>query len=237
MRLVAISDTHGRVADLELPAGDVLVHAGDATMGGTLDEVESFSRWFSARPHRHKVFVAGNHDRLFQLHRDLAQRILGPAITYLRDSPAIIEGIMFYGSPWTPWFNDWAFNLERGVQIRERWDRIPYSTEVLVTHGPPAGVLDRTGPGKPSKGCEDLGRRLNVVKPRLHLFGHIHGGHGVEVRAHTTFGNASVCDEEYRPVNQPLCFDRLADGGWARVEVRRSVRYWEDVWPGNREEP
>jgi len=88
-----------------------------------------------------------------------------------------IEGVRFWGSPWQPWFFDWAFNLERGEEIRAKWELIPDDTEVLITHGPPQGHGDMTSRGE-GAGCADLLARIRQVKPRYHLFGHIHEGYG-----------------------------------------------------------
>lgn len=206
MEIVCLSDTHNLHRELRVPDGDVLIHAGDATGQGSFKEVAAFLRWMDALPHRHKILVAGNHDWLFQRDSDIARMILQdhPGITYLQDSGCEVEGLLIWGSPWQPWFMSWAFNLPRGGQaIREAWNRIPVATDVLVTHGPPHGVLDQVGQGE-SLGCEELSIRLAAVKPRLHVFGHIHDGYGQAKRGQTTFVNASICDEDYRPVNPPI---------------------------------
>src|SRR5204863_6943239 len=123
-------------------------------------------------PHRHKVIVAGNHDWAFQTDRWKA-RALVSAFTYLEDDEAVIDGVRFYGAPWQPAFHDWAFNLPRGPALAAVWARIPAGLDVLVTHGPPEGVGDRSPVGGRA-GCADLMRRVGEVTPRLHLFGHIH---------------------------------------------------------------
>jgi Icc-related predicted phosphoesterase len=131
---------------------------------------------------------------------------------YLQDEPVEIEGLKFYGSPWQPWFLDWAFNLERGESLRKVWARIPEDTDVLVTHGPPHGILDRTTRGEPV-GCEDLRARVEELRTPLHLFGHIHEGYGTERRGQTLFVNASSCTVSYRPLQAPVILDRK-DGAW-----------------------
>ena len=216
MRIVLLSDTHTHQG-LSIPAGDVLVHAGDATSTGTPDEVERFLQWFDAQPHRRRLFIAGNHDWLFQRQPDRAARMLAghPGITYLQDAGVEIDGLRFYGSPWQPEFCQWAFNLpRRGQALREVWARIPEGTEVLITHGPPHGTLDQVRGGL-HLGCEDLAARVAAVRPRLHVFGHIHDGFGVRRSGKTVFVNASTCDEAYRPINPPVIVDLLAD----RVEL------------------
>jgi Icc-related predicted phosphoesterase len=114
-----------------------------------------------------------------------------------------IEGLTVYGSPWQPEFGSWAFNLPRGHQLRNKWRLIPPNTDILVTHGPPKGILDMTPRGE-SVGCEDLRHRLGAIAPKLHVFGHVHRGYGETAQADTHFVNASICDESYKPVNPPV---------------------------------
>jgi len=217
MRLVLISDTHTH-QDLALPDGDVLVHAGDATSTGTLPQVSRFLAWFESRPHRHKIFIAGNHDWLFEREADSAAMLLAehPGLVYLQDGGAEIGGIRFWGSPWQPAFMDWAFNLPRnGPRLREAWNRIPLGTDVLITHGPPYGTLDQVRGGE-HLGCEELKLRCAAVKPRLHVFGHIHDSYGVTHAGSQVLVNASTCDEAYRPAHRPVVVDITAD----RVQVQ-----------------
>ena len=206
MRLVFISDTH-TYTGFPVPDGDVLIHAGDATSTGTPDEVALFLDWFSDQPHPRKILIAGNHDWLFQENPDLAALMLAehPGLTYLQDAGTEINGVRFWGSPWQPWFNAWAFNLpSEGESLRNVWNRIPMDTEVLITHGPPRGILDTAGHGLPPLGCKELRKRLAMVRPRIHAFGHIHGGYGAAQSETTLFLNASICDEAYRPNNRPI---------------------------------
>lgn len=209
MRIVCISDTHGMHDSVVVPPGDVLLHAGDVSGRGTVREIERFSRWFAAQPHQHKVVIAGNHDFLFEEDLPRAREIVEQnGVIYLHDSGVMINGLEFWGSPWQPWFHDWAFNLERGAALAERWNLIPESTDVLVTHGPPMGVLDRVARGGHSVGCEELAARLAGMDVGLHAFGHIHEAYGVEV---TECGrvsvNASCCTLRYEPVQPPMIVD------------------------------
>lgn len=207
MRLVLLSDTHNRHASLDaLPAGDVVLHAGDLTGRGTLEEARAFLGWFAGLPHRHKVFIAGNHDFCFEREAPLAEALVPAGVTYLRDSGVVLDGVRIWGSPWQPWFFDWAFNLERGAELAAKWALIPEETEVLVTHGPPQGVLDAVlGRSREQVGCADLAARVaELPRLRLHVFGHIHEGYGVEERGGVRFVNASVCDVRYVPGNRPV---------------------------------
>jgi len=205
VKLVLISDTHTRHEGVDVPPGDVLIHAGDITGSGGLKAVEHFAAWFERQPHPHKVVIAGNHDFCFERTPAEAEALLSFA-TYLRDSETTIDGVRFWGSPWQPWFMDWAFNLQRGAEIRAKWDLIPDGIDVLITHGPPRGHGDLMVSGE-HVGCDDLLDALRRVKPRLHVFGHIHEGYGTSHEGETTCVNASTCDVGYRPVNAPVVVD------------------------------
>ncbi len=210
MRLVILSDTHGLHGFIgSVPDGDVLIHAGDMTLRGTLEEVEGFLGWFGALPHPHKLLVAGNHDWLFERRPTVAGGLIPNGVTYLQDAGVSIAGIKFWGSPWQPWFYDWAFNLLRGAEIAAKWALIPDDVHVLITHGPPHGILDEVvmPPGK-HQGCEALRERLDSLPElRLHVFGHIHEAYGTFSDGQREFVNASICDFQYAPVNVPAVVD------------------------------
>ncbi len=190
MRVVAMADTHGFHADLTVPEGDLLVHAGDLTNLGKLPQLAAVADWLRAQPHRHKVVIAGNHD--FALQRRPAEaRALFHGLTYLEDQEVRLEGVRIWGSPWQPWFHDWAFNLRRGPDLAAKWALIPEGVDLLVTHGPPAGYGDRCDDGE-RVGCADLTRELARAKPRFHLFGHIHEDPGAWDVGPTRCLNVSV---------------------------------------------
>ena len=208
MKVVVIADTHGFQQRLTIPAADVLVVAGDICPFGTLEEINEFSNWLREQSCKHKIVVAGNHDAPFELEQELAQDALiggAPGIIYLQDNSVKIDDVLFYGSPWTPTFMEWHFMADRGAQIREKWEMIPEDTDVLITHGPPSTILDRVR-GVPL-GCHDLLETVLRIRPRYHLFGHIHETYGVTRRNGIIFINASVCDGRYRPANEPIVFD------------------------------
>ncbi len=204
MQITTISDTHGKHAQLHLTSGDILLHAGDISSRGNRTEVEDFLNWFKVQDYKYKIFIAGNHDFLFEDNSATAiARLIPDDIIYLNDSGVEIEGLKIWGSPITPWFYDWAFNRKRGEQIQAHWDLIPSDTDILITHGPAYKVLDLTT-GKVRAGCEDLLRRIKKIKPKIHLSGHIHEGYGQVKKYGTHFINASVLNERYEMVNAPI---------------------------------
>ena len=217
MRIVCISDTHNMHADVEVPEGDLLLHAGDMTGRGTSREIKAFALWFATQPHRHKVLIAGNHDFLFEGSPERARALVeAPGVTYLEDSETEIEGLKIWGSPWQPWFHDWAFNLERGAQLKKRWAKIPDDVELLITHGPPFGVLDQVARGGHSVGCEELSLRLAELSVGLHLFGHIHEAYGVQRSEEGRLSiNASIATLQYQPTQAPVVVDWDPVSGFA----------------------
>ncbi|MEL6848269.1 MAG: metallophosphoesterase, partial [Bacteroidota bacterium] len=126
--------------------------------------------------------------------------------TYLEDESVEIGGLHIYGSPITPWFFDWAFNRQRGEEIKTYWDKIPANTDILITHGPPHHMLDLTFRNVYA-GCEELGKAVARIRPRLHLFGHIHEAYGQLSQNGTLYVNASVVDLSYQVVNPPVVID------------------------------
>jgi predicted phosphohydrolase len=205
-RIVCLSDTHNCNEQIDVPDGDLLIHSGDATISGTTLELQRFLDWYSSLPHESKILIAGNHDWAFQLQPEAAVAAIPENVIYLRDSSTEIDGLKIYGSPWQPRFFDWAFNLDRGPEIAEKWKLIPEDTDVLITHGPPSGILDRT-PAGDNAGCEELRKRVEKIRPKLHIFGHIHMGYGHTHQFGVTFVNACICDEAYRPGNPPIVID------------------------------
>ena len=209
-KIVCLSDTHNAHDEIVVPDGDILLHAGDATNRGTLEEIHAFARWFERLPHKHKVLIAGNHDWFFEDAPAETIKYVLPKTLYLQDSFVEIDGLKIYGSPWQPRFYDWAFNLNRGAEIAQKWQLIPDDTDVLITHGPPFGVLDLAPRGSlpdENTGCEELIKVVTRIKPKLHVFGHIHHSYGAAEISGVQFANAANCNEKYEPVNAPLVFD------------------------------
>lgn len=207
MKITCISDTHNYHHNIKLPGGDVLIHAGDISGRGLEKEVKDFLNWFSKQAYTHKIFIAGNHDFYFERNNEQTIKSIIPKnVIYLNDSSINIEGIKFYGSPITPFFYNWAFNRRRGAEIKKHWDLIPNDVDVLITHGPPFGMLDKTKQGD-EVGCKELSQAINTIKPKYHIFGHIHEAYGNYQNADTHFINASVLNERYVYTNEPITFN------------------------------
>ena len=192
LRLLHISDTHGVHRRLrDLPEADILVHSGDFTMSGSEAEALDFLEWLCDLPYRHKVLVAGNHDAcLYGATLDG----LNDNVHYLCGSGVEIEGLKFWG---VPMFME---DCVSGHQ-EQLYTAIPDGTDVLVTHTPPYGILDRDG--GILYGSRELLEKVHTIRPRLHLFGHIHKAHGTTIDGMTVFSNAAIMDEGYDSLNGP----------------------------------
>lgn len=213
MKITFISDTHSRHEDItqDLPGGDLLLHSGDFMNSGVKNnEMISFCDWFNKLDdYDSKIFIAGNHDILFEQNPPYVDGILTGYkwINYLQDEELIINDVKIYGTPWQPEFYNWAFNLpRRGPGLSSRWENIPNDTDILITHGPPQGILDISGSpyNQGDLGCELLRVRVDEIKPKIHVFGHIHGSYGYKFLNGTHFINASVLNEQYEYQNKPL---------------------------------
>ena len=226
MKITLISDTHTKHNQLknDLPGGDILIHAGDFMNSGYNPmEALMFFQWFdSIDNYDTKVLIAGNHDRWMQDEPEEVKGILTgyKTIEYLQDEEVVLyfdgpngdspeDNIRIYGTPWQPEFFNWAFNLPRNrEEMKSRWDAIPANTDILVTHGPPYGYLDIPGGQTATRvGCEMLRYRVDEIRPKIHVFGHIHGSYGHYFNGHTHFFNASVLNERYNYTNQPFTFE------------------------------
>ena len=222
MRITVISDTHtkhGLIPLTDLPGGDLLIHAGDIMNSGyNKNDILDFCTWFhSLEQYDKKIFIAGNHDRMFENHPEGVEELLNIYfdIDYLQDEAYDLYDLdtdtstKIYGSPWQPEFYSWAFNLPKnGIELAGKWEAIPDNTDILITHGPAFGTLD-TVAGRPwdNLGCELLAQRIEVIKPKIHVCGHIHSGYGYEFKDGTHFFNAAVLDEQYEYTQKPMTFD------------------------------
>lgn len=206
MKLVIISDVHNRMNKMPLPDGDVLVVCGDLTSMGHVSEVLAFKKAVLKTSFPDIVVIAGNHDLTFDRDPDSVKPLLvHPRIHYLEDSGVEIGGLKFWGSPYTPTFGRWAF-MKSDAKLKDHWDLIPDNTDVLITHGPPYGILDETSRGD-SAGSVTLLEAVKRVRPRLHCFGHIHEAYGTTTKDGTTFVNAATCTLQYIPSNEPVVME------------------------------
>ena len=210
-KITFISDTHTKHKHLtnDLPGGDIIIHCGDISSRGYKNEIENFLGWFdNIKGYEYKIFIAGNHDFGFQDNPKECFELLKnyPSITYLEDNSIIIDGIKIYGSPWQPRFHNWAFNVNRGWDIAQKWEKIPQDTDILITHGPLLGILDITNISE-RVGCEDLYKKVMEIKPKVHAFGHIHSSYGMKEMDGMTFINASSLGEDYLYQNDPITLD------------------------------
>lgn len=207
MKFVAIADTHGKHKDLTIPSGDMLIHAGDISMKGDEDEIIDFLNWFDEQNFKHKILIAGNHDFYFETEsQEQIEELLPKNITYLKDSSTTINEFKIWGSPITPWFFNWAFNRHRGEQINRHWDLIPPDTDILITHGPIFRTLDKNSEGQ-HVGCKDLFNKVQEIRPKVHICGHIHESYGTADKMGIKFINASVVNKNYELTNSPILFE------------------------------
>lgn len=231
MKIVAISDTHTKHKKLTIPECDVLVHAGDFSWTGDFFEVRDFRWWLADQPAACKVVIAGNHEETldsthskFNPHiREILRGLDDSGIYYLENSDVVIDGIKFYGTPWTPWFHDWGFNgvegadapFRRGRMLEEVYGDIPDDTNVLICHGPPYDILDRSDDNDRC-GSTEMRKILESDKLAdlcLYLCGHIHESRGHE----TACGGVNICNvsslkRDYETVNPPVIITLDADG-------------------------
>lgn len=206
MKICIISDTHNKHKRLpKLPDADVIIHCGDITSMGYSHEIRDFMKWYSnLNQYKYKLFIAGNHDWLFDRSRILAMEHIPTNVLYLEDSGVELDGIKFWGSPVQLPFMNWAFNKPEEKLI-PHWQAIPDNTDVLITHSAPYSIFDfgvhtNTHTGSPSLYWEVMNR----IRPKLHVMGHVHSGYGFKVIENTTFINASNLNDDYMCVNKPF---------------------------------
>lgn len=224
MKIWLISDTHGEHNHLKVPDEvDMMICAGD--IGNSKDnykneqEVLNFISWCCPLEIKYKILIAGNHDTSIQAGL-VDMKKYSSDIIYLEHDSTVVEGIKIFGSPYTPFFHNWAFNVKRS-KLDAYWQSIPENTDILVTHGPPLGILDHTESGEglindPESGnkgvysCGDksLLNHVERVKPKIHVFGHLHSedhcfnsGTMTISRLDTKFINASVVDLRRNLIN------------------------------------
>ena len=205
MKIVFISDTHGLHNELELPEGDMIIHGGDITDHGTKEEVIDFLNWFKHLDYSTKIFIGGNHDIYLDEYPVDLLELIPDNITYLRNNSVEIKKIKIWGSPTTPDFMEWAFGMKR-EEMKNHWKYMPEEIDILLTHSPPYQILDKSGEFK-SLGCKELLLKVEKLKPRFHLFGHVHASYGQIKINGTEFVNGSNLDSYKGLVNPPIELD------------------------------
>jgi Icc-related predicted phosphoesterase len=188
LKIVAISDTHNLHQHLINLEGDILIHCGDFSGSGSKEETKDFVKWMKKLPFKYKIVISGNMDDEFEAKADS----LGEGIIYLCHTSTEIEGIRIFGSPYTPKFVG-SFQLEDEAEATQLWDQVKGPVDILVTHGPPYGILDRTSRGS-QVGDKMLLKLVEKLKPKYHLFGHVHNSHGKLIKGNTTFANVAQYD-------------------------------------------
>ncbi len=203
MKIIAFADTHTQHERLTIPEGDILIFAGDISGSGELHEIKRFNEWLGRLSHKYKFVIPGNHDRNFATNPE-TKGMINNAF-FMMDQEFSIDGIKFYFSPWAPQYEDWPLMKERGPAIKLVWDKIPEDTNVLVTHGPPCGILDKCLDDS-HPGCEELLKVVNRIKPKIHIFGHIHKSGAITI-GETSFYNVSVLDHSFNLCDEPMIID------------------------------
>lgn len=207
MIIDCISDLHGFYPELE--GGDILLVSGDLTAHDLHRQYIPFMDWIKRQDYKHKVYIAGNHDGCLE---DGWSIPTSDGVIYLRDNCCEIQGLKIWGSPWTPRFCDWHFmKADTPNGLGQVYKEIPNDIDILMTHGPPKGILDRTWVDSKSAGSKELLKAINRIRPKLHVFGHIHEGYGQKVVGYgqkvadnTTFVNCSHVDFYYEPKNKAI---------------------------------
>lgn len=217
IKVVAISDTHGKWNKIKIPPCDILISTGDYSFRGEEHMVKDFHKWMNKQPAKHVISVQGNHEtgveRNFSYSKELAEKAC-PGVYFIDEGLVEIEGLRIYCSAITPFFHNWAWNRYPGEEIQKNWDRIPENIDILATHGPAYGILDGVPEynsltnkvGLRHCGCPQLLKKIQEIKPKFHLFGHIHEAFGTHSESGITYINSSICDGQYKANNHPIIF-------------------------------
>lgn len=220
-RLVIISDTHEKHREIKIPDGDILIHCGDFTNRGSDNAIRNFLNWFSEQPHTNKIFICGNHELGTDREPTRTQKLeiiksftdKDKNLHYLENSTITIDGFEIYGSPHTPLFHFWAWNVNRGADIAKCWKKIPDTTQILIQHGQPYGIFDliddEFDDARSHQGCKDLMDRIdNLPNLKLVAGGHLHlQGGNKTILNNKIFVNAAICDDYHQPTRNPVVVD------------------------------
>jgi predicted phosphohydrolase len=214
LRFVCISDTHNKIHKIHIPNGDVFIHCGDAVHFLTSSrDIVRFNQFVGGLPHKYKLFISGNHCVCLDPTRpDLSQQLLSN-MTYLQDQLIDIEGIRIYGSPWRPkrglLYQAEAFGYDPKLIREDKWSNIPEDLDFLLTHGPPYSIRDYHPLTDERIGCPGLLTEVVTrVRPRVHLFGHMHTCHGASL--YKNEDNRILIGDTFNPESHDILFINLA---------------------------
>lgn len=202
MKICCLSDTHQHHKKIKMPEVDMIIHAGDFTYHGELEEVKKFLQWYGEQKAKYKLLVCGNHEveiskQPFQL---LQQMCEDQGIRILNNTHTIIEGLTIFGSPNSNKFgHGWAYNSTEN-ELENIYASILPDTDVIITHGPAYGRLDRVLMGTHA-GSMALAKRISELSNlKLHVTGHIHESRGTMIRNGVLTVNAAICGIPYTDV-------------------------------------
>jgi Icc-related predicted phosphoesterase len=223
VKIAIISDVHCKQKQVIVPECDLLISCGDYSFLGEAHVVKNYHKWLNKQPAKHIISIQGNHEKWVEKNYAEAKEIAikaCPRVHFIQDESVVIEGLNVYGNAYTPYFFNWAWNAGRDIVeashtfkpfIGDIWAKIPENTDILVTHGPPLGILDEVADYNSGRiisvGCRELLKKINQLPNlKLNCFGHLHlrGGMLYQRDDGKIFVNASVCDEQYKPVNKPV---------------------------------
>lgn len=209
MIIVALSDTHGNHHAVDVPQGDIIIHCGDITRKSNTAEVTDFIRWFAGLNFQYKILVAGNHDRFIRKKKpEFLELARSHNITYLENTSIRINGYSIFGSPFSHNYGGLgAFTYFDTLGAERIWNLIPENINILVTHAPPRGFRDFSKTENNNAGCQVLRERVLSIKPRYHIFGHIHESYGTETHGNSVFINASLSNGSGEIVNKPVVLE------------------------------
>ncbi len=211
MIIDCVSDLHGKYPELE--GGDLLIIAGDCTATDYARQWVIFFDWLKKQKYSKKILVAGNHDGFLSQCASTKEALLlgvyeDEGFEYLQDSGTEFEGLKIWGTPWTPWFmgvhpSCKHFMMSEAV-LDNNFMYIPDDTDILISHGPPFGVLDKNI-FKKHCGSYALSEKISKdLHLKYHIFGHIHEGYGEMLEGTHVSINCSIMDENYYPTNKPV---------------------------------
>lgn len=198
MKIAAFSDCHWLYENIKkFPKADMCIFTGDWSGNGvSICETVRFINWFSKLPYLYKIAIPGNHDFYCQNNINICKQLFkANGINLLIDEEIEVNGLKIYGTPWSPFFNNWAFMLNE-EELKKKFRHIPSNLDILITHTPPKGILDN------NLGSNALLEQINKVKPKINIFGHIHEGYGKFKNKDTKFYNVSVVNDRYKLVNK-----------------------------------